>query len=86
MQMAEDGWQKGWHERNGGNLSYRIRPEEIDSVKEELNPGEWIAIGTEVPLLGGQYFLIRHRRTSSPFFSHYTISIFLWQAAKSPLT
>ena len=58
MQMAEDGWQKGWHERNGGNLSYRIRPEEIDSVKEELNPGEWISIGTEVPLLGGQYFLI----------------------------
>ena len=58
MQMAEDGWQKGWHERNGGNLSYRIRPEEIESVKEELNPGEWIAIGTEVPLLGGQYFLI----------------------------
>ena len=33
IQMAEDGWQKGWHERNGGNLSYRIRPEEIESVK-----------------------------------------------------
>ena len=27
--MADDGWKFGWHERNGGNLSYRIKPEEI---------------------------------------------------------
>ena len=24
---------KGWHERNGGNLSYRIKPEEIEEIK-----------------------------------------------------
>ena len=36
MRMANDGWEQGWHERNGGNLSYRIKPEEVESVKEEL--------------------------------------------------
>ena len=23
IRMANDGWEQGWHERNGGNLSYR---------------------------------------------------------------
>ena len=54
MRMADDGWLQGWHERNGGNLSYRIRPEEVASVKEELRPGEWRPIGTTVPKLKGE--------------------------------
>ena len=29
IRMADDGWQQGWHERNGGNLSYRVKPEEM---------------------------------------------------------
>jgi len=58
MRMANDGWEQGWHERNGGNLSYRIKPEEVESVKEELDPGEWQAIGTSVPKLAGEYFLV----------------------------
>ena len=24
IRMANDGWEQGWHERNGGNLSYRL--------------------------------------------------------------
>ena len=28
IRMANDGWEQGWHERNGGNLSYRVKPEE----------------------------------------------------------
>lgn len=58
MRMADDGWKQGWHERNGGNLSYRIRPEEVESVREELHPGAWKPIGTSVPKLGGEYFLV----------------------------
>ena len=27
IRMADDGWQQGWHERNGGNLSYRVKPD-----------------------------------------------------------
>lgn len=58
IRMANDGWEQGWHERNGGNISYRIKPEEIEAVKEELEPGEWRNIGTSVPMLAGEYFLV----------------------------
>lgn len=58
IRMADDGWQQGWHERNGGNLSYRMRPEEAEQVKEELVPGEWQPIGTEVPELAEMYFVV----------------------------
>ena len=58
IRMATDGWEQGWHERNGGNLSYRIKSEEVESVKEELSPKEWQPIGTSVPELAGEYFLV----------------------------
>lgn len=58
MRMAEDGWLQGWHERNGGNLSYRMKPEEVEAVKEEFDAKEWHAIGTTVPNLTGEYFLV----------------------------
>lgn len=59
IRMANDGWEQGWHERNGGNLTYRIKKEEVESVAEALNKeGEWEAIGTSVPKLEGEYFLV----------------------------
>lgn len=59
IRMANDGWEQGWHERNGGNLTYRIKKEEVESVKEELKAdGEWKEIGTTVPNLAGEYFLV----------------------------
>ncbi len=59
MRMADDGFKQNWHERNGGNLSYRIKAEEVEAVKEELKEdGEWKPIGTEVPGLAGEYFLV----------------------------
>lgn len=59
IRMANDGWEQGWHERNGGNLSYRIKPEEIDMVKENLSTDrDWADIGTSVPELAGEYFLV----------------------------
>ena len=36
IRMANDGWEQGWHERNGGNLSYRVKPEEVELVKENF--------------------------------------------------
>ena len=59
IRMANDGWEQGWHERNGGNLSYRIKKEEIESVSSELkSDGQWLPIGTCVPKLAGEYFLV----------------------------
>ncbi len=57
--MCQDGFVQGWHERNGGNLSYRIKEEEIAEVKELLDTtGEWKEIGTSVPELANEYFLV----------------------------
>jgi rhamnulose-1-phosphate aldolase len=57
--MANDGWKQGWHERNGGNLSYRIKKEEVESIMEDLNrDGEWREIGATVPSLAGEYFMV----------------------------
>lgn len=58
MRMADDGWNQGWHERNGGNLSYRVKPEEVEEVKDNFEIKEWQAIGTAVPALSGEYFLV----------------------------
>ncbi|MCM1193564.1 MAG: rhamnulose-1-phosphate aldolase [Acetatifactor muris] len=58
IRMCNDGWEQGWHERNGGNLTYRIKKEEVEAVREELRTdGEWFEIGTSVPKLAGEYFL-----------------------------
>lgn len=58
IRMCDDGWNQGWHERNGGNLSYRVKPEEVELVKENFNVKEWQPIGTSVPTLANEYFLV----------------------------
>ncbi len=59
IRMANDGWEQGWHERNGGNLSYRIKKLEVESILEHLNmDAEWKEIGITVPNLAGEYFLV----------------------------
>ena len=59
IKMANDGFLQGWHERNGGNLSYRLKPEEVELIRPRLNEsGEWTEIGTEVPGLAGEFFLV----------------------------
>lgn len=58
IRMCEDGWQLGWHERNGGNLTYRIKEDEVAEILGNLcRSGEWMPIGTEVPGLAGEFFL-----------------------------
>lgn len=57
--MAMHGDALGWHERNGGNFTYWLQDDEVRSIKEELTvSNEWLAIGTSVPYLANQYFLI----------------------------
>ena len=58
IRTANDGWEQGWHEINGGNLSYRIRLEEVEAVKEDFEPKEWQPIGTTVPKLAKEYFIV----------------------------
>ena len=59
VQMANEGYEQGWHERNGGNLSYRLTEHEVDSVRDRLlDHGVWHEIGASVPGLTGEFFLV----------------------------
>ena len=59
IKIADDGFQQGWHERNGGNLSYRLKEEEVEEIRPRLNDhGEWKPIGASVPGLAGEFFLV----------------------------
>lgn len=58
IRLCSDGFNQGWHERNGGNLTYRIKDEEVNEIKSEFDLSrEWVSTGTEVPLLANEYFL-----------------------------
>ena len=62
IRMAHEGYTRGWHERNGGNLSYRLLPQEVAQTKDGFSPRDWEPIGASVPSLGGgKYCLLRHR-------------------------
>ncbi|MEG2672230.1 MAG: rhamnulose-1-phosphate aldolase [Ruthenibacterium sp.] len=59
IRMANDGWEQGWHERNGGNLTYRMKPEEVAQCKSCFNaaPAEWVNMGVQADNLKGEYFI-----------------------------
>lgn len=57
--ICNDAWLKGWHERNGGNISYRIKDEEAKVIKEYLDEsGEYIKIGEKLTNIANEYFLV----------------------------
>ena len=59
VRMCNDGWLQGWHERNGGNLSYRLHEEEVEEARPFMEePREWHEIGETLPNLAGEYFLV----------------------------
>lgn len=58
IRMCQDGWEQGWHERNGANLTYRMKAEEVDACRPFFNtPGEWVQMGVTGENLAGEYFL-----------------------------
>jgi rhamnulose-1-phosphate aldolase len=59
IRLTEDAVRKGWHERNGGNFSYRIKPEEVEQARPFFRePGPWLEIGAQVPNLAGEFFMV----------------------------
>lgn len=59
VRLCGDGWEQGWHERNGGNLSYRMKKDEVKLVHDRLSSDSpWMPIGTDVPGLEGEFFLV----------------------------
>jgi rhamnulose-1-phosphate aldolase len=59
IRMTFDAYQKGWHERNGGNLSYRLTEDDAARARPFLQKdAPEHEIGTAVPELAGDYFLL----------------------------
>ena len=58
VRLCSDGWLQGWHERNGGNLTYRLTDAEVAACKPYFNetPGEWVNMGVQADNLRGAFF------------------------------
>lgn len=58
IRICTDGWLQGWHERNGGNLSCRLRDYEIAQCRPYFSEtNDWIPLGVQAPRLGAEYFI-----------------------------
>ena len=59
VRMCNDGWLQGWHERNGGNLTYRMTVEEVSSCRSFFysTPSSWVALGMAVPEMAGEFLV-----------------------------
>ena len=59
IRMCEDGWLQGWHERNGGNLTYRLKKEEVEEMKPffDPEPKPWVEMGVTGENLAGEFFI-----------------------------
>ncbi|MBR2718155.1 MAG: rhamnulose-1-phosphate aldolase [Clostridia bacterium] len=59
IRMANDGWLQGWHERNGGNLTYRLTKEEVAEMTPffDKTPQPWVSMGVTGENLAGEFFL-----------------------------
>ncbi len=58
IRTCADGWDQGWHERNGGNLSYRLTKEETNECREYFSPRDWQSLKITASEMAGEYFLV----------------------------
>lgn len=57
IRMCSDGWKMGWHECHGGNLTYRMKEEEIQEIENDI-PSPWIPLGQTLKNLANECFLV----------------------------
>lgn len=58
IRMCSDGWLQGWHERNGGNLTYRMTEQEATAAWPFFGPPrEWVKMDVQAQNLAGEYFV-----------------------------
>ena len=57
VRMCTDGWDLGWHERNGGNLTYLMSEEDVAACSPFFAAtGQWVQMGVSSAELAGRYF------------------------------
>ena len=58
IRMCDDGFAQGWHERNGGNLTYRMRPEEVEACRGAFTfERPFVPMGVQADNLKGAFFI-----------------------------
>ena len=57
IRMCYDGFLQGWHERNGGNLTYRMRPEESEECASLFTHDRHVVLPVDASPLAGEYFI-----------------------------
>ncbi|MCR4695310.1 MAG: rhamnulose-1-phosphate aldolase [Pseudobutyrivibrio sp.] len=60
MLMCKKGVDQGWHERNGGNLSYRMTKDDVEYCARffKKHPGEWVEMPVSANNLKGEFFIV----------------------------
>ena len=73
IRMCDDGWLQGWHERNGGNFTYRMTVEEVAQCRSffKETPSPWVPLGVQADNLAGEYFIATG---SGKFFRNVTLA------------
>ncbi|HIT45935.1 MAG TPA: rhamnulose-1-phosphate aldolase [Candidatus Aphodovivens excrementavium] len=57
--LCEDGFRQGWHEANGGNLSYRMTGEDVAACEPEFSfDRPWVEMGVQANNLKSSFFLV----------------------------
>ena len=58
--MCQAGCDAGFHERNGGNASYRLTQADVDAAKAFFydTPSSWVALEVPVPDMAFEYLLV----------------------------
>ena len=57
IRMCNDGWLQGWHERNGGNLTYRMTDADVAACRPffDAAPRAWVNMGVQADNLAGEF-------------------------------
>ncbi len=58
--MCQDGWELGYHERNGGNASYRMSEADVCAMQSFFYdvPSSWVSLGVTVPEMAAEHLLV----------------------------
>ena len=58
--MCERGAAAGFHERNGGNASYRLTADDVRAMRSFFydSPSSWVPLGVAAPDMAGEFLLV----------------------------
>lgn len=59
IRLTQDAYHLGWHEKNAGNLTYRMKDEEVAAMQADFSEeSQWQPLEASLSCLGGAYFLV----------------------------